>query len=150
MRVVYEGKAAGRRPPRAIRVSGGGLSRRYLFEPLEVIDVPDADAALLVAMTPAHGRFRALPPATTGGAAAAASGVQKPEGGTADAGKGSEEGVTAKAAAADQPPVAGTTGGAPAVASGKTDQGGQAGRERPAGGTERPQFGHGGRGGRDG
>lgn len=148
MRVVYEGKAAGRRPPRAISVSGGGLSRRYRFEPLEAAEVPDADGALLVAMTPAHGRFRALPPAATGGNAAGASAGQKPDGGTAETGKASDEGAAGKSTTTDQPPAA--TGGAAAGTGGKTEQGGQPGRERPAGGTDRPQFGHGGRGGRDG
>jgi len=99
-------------------------------------------------MTPAHGRFRALPPAATGGAAAGAGGGQKPEGGTAETTKATDEGAAGKTATTDQSPAA--TGGAAAGAGGKAEQGGQQGRERPAGGTERPQFGHGGRGGRDG
>ncbi|WP_298827539.1 hypothetical protein [uncultured Piscinibacter sp.] len=143
MRVVYEGKAVGRTPPRAISVSGGGLSRTYRFQPLEAAEVPDADGALLVAMKPAHGVFRALPPAATGGAAAGASAGQKPAGA---AGEAADEASAGKPPAAEQPAAA--TGGA-AAGGGKTEQGGQSSRERPAGG-DRPQFGHGGRGGRDG
>lgn len=58
MRIVYEGKKAGATPKRALTVSGGGLSATYHFAPLEVQDVSEADGALLLALAPAHGRFR--------------------------------------------------------------------------------------------
>lgn len=133
MEIVYEGKAAGKRPPRALKVSGGELSRAYTFSPTgEPVDVPEPDASLVLALRPAHGRLRALGGEQTPGGVQVLANADElageadsaPDGGESDGeGEAVDQAPEAEAddddAPAAQPPLGGNPTGDPVTRTGR-------------------------------